>query len=103
MRLDAAEQGGGTDAPRPGMLIQAASCGAPYTSTLATMKPGQHYWSLVEPVWETISIYHTPDIFLTQFNSASLASRTLFAAHWCQSEVRNGGFHQFFGNSTGVL
>jgi hypothetical protein len=27
----------------------------------------------------------------------------LFAAHWCQSEVCNGGFHQFFTNSTGVL
>lgn len=27
----------------------------------------------------------------------------LFAAHSCQSEVCNGGFQQFFGNSTGVL
>ncbi len=27
----------------------------------------------------------------------------LFAAQWCQSEVRNGGLHQFFSNSTGVL
>ncbi|MCW8133282.1 MAG: DUF4375 domain-containing protein [Planctomycetota bacterium] len=25
------------------------------------------------------------------------------AAHWCQSEVGNGGFHQFFTNPTGVL
>ena len=25
------------------------------------------------------------------------------AAHWCQSEVRNGGFHQFFTNHTGDL
>jgi hypothetical protein len=23
--------------------------------------------------------------------------------HWCQSEVCNGGFHQFFHNSTGLL
>jgi hypothetical protein len=27
----------------------------------------------------------------------------LFAAHFCQSEVCNGGFQQFFGNTTGVL
>jgi hypothetical protein len=27
----------------------------------------------------------------------------LFAAHWCQSEVCNGGFHQFFKNPSGVL
>jgi hypothetical protein len=54
-------------------------------------------------VWDAISIYHAPDIFLTQFNSAPVAARSLFAAHWCQSEVRNGGLHQFFSNSTGIL
>jgi Domain of unknown function (DUF4375) len=27
----------------------------------------------------------------------------LFAAHFCQSEIVNGGFSQFFFNSTGVL
>jgi hypothetical protein len=27
----------------------------------------------------------------------------LYAAHFCQSEVCNGGFTQFFWNSTGVL
>ena len=27
----------------------------------------------------------------------------MFAAHFCQSEVCNGGFDQFFWNSTGVL
>ncbi|MBK7350623.1 MAG: DUF4375 domain-containing protein [Gemmatimonadetes bacterium] len=27
----------------------------------------------------------------------------MFAAHWCQSEVYNGGLRQFFDNSTGVL
>ena len=27
----------------------------------------------------------------------------MFAAHFCQSEICNGGFGQFFGNPTGVL
>lgn len=27
----------------------------------------------------------------------------MLAAHWCWSEVCNGGLHQFFSNSTGVL
>lgn len=31
------------------------------------------------------------------------AQGLLVAAHWCQSEVCNGGLHQFFSNSTGVL
>lgn len=70
---------------------------------LANMSAGELYWSVVDKVWDDISIYDGPQVFLEQFNSAPEASRTLFAAHWCQSEVRNGGLHQFFGNSTGVL
>jgi hypothetical protein len=27
----------------------------------------------------------------------------VWAAWWCQTEVCNGGFHQFFSNSTGML
>lgn len=67
------------------------------------MKPGDLYWSLVEFIWDSVSIYDGPEAFLAQFNTAPLGARTLFAAHWCQSEIRNGGLHQFFGNSTGVL
>lgn len=61
------------------------------------------YWSLVDPIWETVSIYDGPEVFLRQYNASPEASRTLFAAHWCQSEINNGGFGQFFSNSTGVL
>lgn len=61
------------------------------------------YWSLVEPIWEKVSIYDGPDTFLSQYNASPEASRVLFAAHWCQSEINNGGFEQFFSNSTGVL
>lgn len=34
---------------------------------------------------------------------APLAVQHLYSAHWCQSEVCNGGLHQFFSNSTGIL
>ena len=61
------------------------------------------YWSLVEPIWETVSIYDGADAFLEQYSASSEKSRILFAAHWCQSEINNGGFEQFFSNSTGVL
>ena len=61
------------------------------------------YWTLVDPIWEKVSIYDGPDTFLRQFHASPEASRTLFAAHWCQSEINNGGFGQFFSNSTGVL
>ena len=61
------------------------------------------YWQLVEPIWDVISIYDGSEAFEAQYRASPEASRTLFAAHWCQSEVRNGGFEQFFSNSTGVL
>jgi hypothetical protein len=61
------------------------------------------YWKLVEPIWDTVSIYDGPETFLRQYNASPEASRVLFAAHWTQSEVLNGGFDQYFFNSTGVL
>ncbi len=61
------------------------------------------YWLLIEPYWEKISIYDGPEQFLREFQKAPLTVRNLFASHWLQSEVLNGGFGQFFDNSTGVL
>jgi hypothetical protein len=61
------------------------------------------YWSIVGPVWDAIDIYSGPDVFKQTFGSVPRASGLLFAAHFCQSEICNGGFHQFLGNSTGVL
>lgn len=66
-------------------------------------RPGKAYWALVEPIWEKVSIYEEPDIFELAFRSAPKKAANLLAAHWCQSEVRNGGFHQFFMNPTGIL
>ena len=67
------------------------------------METGDKYWSVIEPVWEKVSIYDGEGIFLTQFSEIPEKTGHLLAAHWCQSEVRNGGFYQLFFNSTGVL
>jgi len=61
------------------------------------------YWQLVEPVWDTLVQWDEIPVFQAAFASADRAARTLFAAHWLYSEVCNGGFHQFYWNSTGVL
>jgi hypothetical protein len=58
---------------------------------------------LIEPIWESVSIYEGPETFVRQFGRLRPEVGRLFAAHWCHSEVCNGGFHQFFWNSTGVL
>jgi len=66
-------------------------------------RPDEGYWRLVEPVWRSVSIYDGSEAFLEQFACLRPEVGHLLAAHWCQSEVRNGGLHQFFMNGTGVL
>ena len=61
------------------------------------------YWSAVEPTFNSLSIHQSPRRFLAQFAKVGRPEQALFAAHWCQSEVLNGGLWQFFMNSTGVL
>jgi len=61
------------------------------------------YWSMIEPFWDTINIGEGTEVFRRTFNLAPRQSGLMFAAHFCQSEVCNGGFGQFFSNSTGVL
>jgi len=67
------------------------------------MKLGEAYWHVVAEIWDEISIYDGEEVFQKQFERATSKQRNIFAAHWCQSEIRNGGFYQFFDNSTGIL
>ena len=61
------------------------------------------YWSLVEPVWEEISIYDGPAPYLKAIQAVPESVALLFAAHWTCEEICNGGFSQFFHNSTGIV
>lgn len=60
------------------------------------------YWRLVEPIWNKINIDGV-EVFLETYARVPRQAALLYSAHFCQSEVCNGGFHQFFHNSTGVL
>ena len=66
-------------------------------------RPGEAYWQVLSPYWEQVDIYSGGDVFLRTFANVPEPAGHLLALHWCQSEVCNGGFHQFFGNPTGVL
>jgi hypothetical protein len=61
------------------------------------------YWEKVNLYWNEVSIYDGEEVFLSQFSRLPQTCQTLFAAHWLQSEVNNGGFFQFFQNDTGIL
>src|SRR5712691_6959873 len=52
---------------------------------------------------DVINIYDGPDAFLKTFAQVRREVGLLYATAFCQFEVCNGGFSQFFGNSTGVL
>ncbi|WP_158787885.1 DUF4375 domain-containing protein [Granulicella sp. L46] len=52
---------------------------------------------------DLIEIYQGPEVFLRTFARADRNVGLLYAAHFAQSEICNGGFQQFFSNSTGVL
>jgi hypothetical protein len=74
------------------------------TGNMETTSDGDSYWALVEPYWDAVGIYADPDAFLATYGPVPKPNALLLAAHhWCQSEVCNGGFHQFFTNPTGVL
>src|ERR1700730_12568918 len=60
------------------------------------------YWWIVEPLWNQIKI-DSAEIFLDTYLNAPPEAALLYASHFCQSEVCNGGFRQLFFNSTGYL
>ena len=60
------------------------------------------YWGVLGPHCDSISI-DSPEDFERTIKPVPLHIVLLYAAHFCQSEVCNGGFSQFFSNSTGVL
>jgi hypothetical protein len=61
------------------------------------------YWSALEPFWDRVNIYDGPEAFLATYQGLPVLQRVLYAAHFCESEISNGGLHQFFFNDTGVL
>lgn len=61
------------------------------------------YWDVIEPVWDSLVEWDDIQAFLAAFAATEATARTLFAAHWLYSEVCNGGFHQFYWNSTGIV
>jgi hypothetical protein len=67
------------------------------------MEPGDLYWTMIKPHWKRVAIYEGGDPFLREYARTPEAARNLLTAHWCQSEVCNGGPHLFFFNPTGVL
>jgi hypothetical protein len=61
------------------------------------------YWDRIKDAYEATSIYDGGVVFCREFARLPTPVGDLLAAHWALSEISNGGLHQFFANSTGVL
>jgi hypothetical protein len=61
------------------------------------------YWKVVEPILEEVDIYRGVEAFTKSFTAVRREVGLLCAAFWCQSEVRNGGLGQFFGNNAHLV
>ena len=73
------------------------------TDEASSNTAGEETWRAIEPYWESVDIYGTPEVFQSGFKRVPEQIGHLLAVWWCNSEVCNGGFHQFFSNPTGIL
>jgi Domain of unknown function (DUF4375) len=58
---------------------------------------------LVDRLSERISIYDGADRYRADIAAVAEPMVMLFAAYWTYGEVMNGGFSQYFANSTGIV
>jgi hypothetical protein len=58
---------------------------------------------ITRSIWQAVDIYRGPKTTMAGLSKLTSGQRASFTASWCDSEICNGGFHQLFFNSTGVL
>jgi hypothetical protein len=61
------------------------------------------YSSKIQHLFDKVNIYDDVSSFFESISDVPHPLLLLYAAHFCLSELRNGGFLQLFWNSTGVL
>jgi hypothetical protein len=58
---------------------------------------------IIAPIWWSANIYDGPGMYELSLRHFSKAQRLVFAVLWYIAEVNNGGHHQFYSNSTGIV
>jgi hypothetical protein len=58
---------------------------------------------VIEPLWLSVNIYGSKQEYEKGLIPFSEQQRSVFAIMWLISEVFNGGFYQFYTNSTGIV
>lgn len=73
------------------------------TITVEEILATDDMWTINEPAYWTINIYGSYEDYLESARGFTLEQRYLNAISWYFAEVNNGGHHQFFYNSTGIV
>jgi hypothetical protein len=60
-------------------------------------------FSIIEPVWWTAAIYDGEEKYKESLLPFSREQRNVYAVFWYLAEVGNGGHHQFYFNSSGIV
>ena len=60
-------------------------------------------WRIIEPMWSLVNIYGTHEEYLQSAEIFTQEQRCLLALQWYAAETDNGGHHQLFFNSTGIV
>ena len=60
-------------------------------------------WAVIEPMWDDLNFYEDWGRVEKFMKAVTPGQGAMISIWWCESEVCNGGFEQFFSNSTGML
>jgi hypothetical protein len=72
-------------------------------ATLESKDLAQVSWDAIEPIWGDLPYSESFSRLNDFMNELTEGQRYLISLDWCQKKIRNGGFKQFFENSTGNL
>jgi len=60
-------------------------------------------WDIIAPLQQTVSIYDSVEKYESDLKKFTQEQRYVFAINWYAADVNNGGHHQFYLNSTGIV
>lgn len=61
------------------------------------------FWRILEPIWNDAVLFDPcPDVYLRRFDQLTEPQKVLFPTVLLVGDIKNGGFHQCFWNTTGL-
>ena len=60
-------------------------------------------FAVIEPMWSHVNFYEGETTYESSIEGATRGQRAIYCCTWYTREVCNGGHHQFFLNSTGMV